>query len=99
MTKCENCGRKDINRAIRKEINDAKLSLRQGQWSYTSGQGSAINHLADLKELLRAIEELYEEYGFGWINFDITWDTKDSKIWTKKQKPVSLLKQSKKGGE
>ena len=81
---CKDCERKDVNRAIRKEIDGHKISLREGQWIYSSGSSQAINHLADLKELLKAIEEVYEEYGFGWITFDITWEAKDSKIWTKK---------------
>lgn len=83
---CEDCERKDVNKTIRKEIDSHKISLREGQWGYTSGSSRAINHLADLKELLIAIEEVYEEYGFGWIDIDITWEAKDSKIWTKKEK-------------
>lgn len=72
-------------KASRKQINDNKLSYRQGQWNFETGRSCSINSLAGLREELIAIEELYKEYGFGWISFEITWDVKREETWRKKK--------------
>lgn len=81
---CKSCERKDVNKALRVNIDMNKRDLLDRQWQYTSEQGSCINHLADLKEIFIALEELYKEYKFFGFNFTITWADEESKIWTKK---------------